>query len=129
MQEPRTDIHLEDESNDTLSSENGNEDDDDNANWSQSDNWPQWDLGIETSCMPARQSPPNQFDMPSVEVETLGSPLPTDGMLPFSSFDQSFPEQSLFQTGGLQALEASDISHTGVQVENATIICGNSMTE
>ena len=129
LQEPPTDSRLEDESNDNLSSEDGNEDDYYDPNWSQSDKWPQWDPASELNSMQARQSPPHQFDNASVEVEPLSSPLTTNGMLALSTFEQSIPEQSVFQRGGDQALESSDISYNGVQVENAFMICGKLITE
>ena len=129
QQEPLTDTHLEDESNDNLSSEDGDEDDHYDPNWSQSDKWPQWDPAREINSMQARQSPLPQFDMPSVEIEPLSSPLTTDGMLPLSSLEHSVPEQALFQRRGVQALEASDILYKGAQVEIAIMICENLITE
>ena len=124
-QEPRTYTHLESGSNDDLSSEEGNEDDDDDPEWSQSDKWSQWDLRNETNCVRSQHSPPYHLNMPSVDIEHMGSPLPTNGTLPFSSFDQFFPEQSVFQVGADQALEASDVANPGIQVETAPIDCGN----
>ena len=104
------------ESDDNLSSEDENDDDDD-ADWAQSDNFLQWDATNEASRTAAHQRPSPQYDFSSAEFEPLISPLPSDEMLPFSSLDQYFPDQSTFGLGGAQGLEqAINPSSTGVQV-------------
>lgn len=89
-----TDLRYE-RSDDNLSSGNDkDEDDDENEDWPQSEERTQWNLPDESSLMPARQSPFNQYAVSPHELGSLRSSLPSDGVVPMSYFDPLFSDQS-----------------------------------
>lgn len=95
-----TDLRYEG-SDDNPSSENDKDDDDeDDEDWPQSEDCSQWKPPNEASLMQARQSPFHQYAISPHEIESLRSPLPSDGVVPVSYFDPLFPDQSQDALGG-----------------------------
>ena len=80
-------------------------DDDDDADWPQSENCLQWDLANESNRVQARHNDSHQYAMSPQEFESLKCPLPSDGMMPSSSFNYLFPDQPTFAGEVDQALE------------------------
>ena len=108
-----TDTDIEDEeSDDNLSSDDEDDDHEEDRNWPQ-----QWNTEVEVNPMQARQSSSSHYGMSPIELDHLNSPLPSDVMMPFQSFDGLFPDQAGYALGDGQTLEqASSQSYTSGQV-------------
>ena len=102
---------------DNPSSENDKDDDDDDEDWPQSEECSQWKPPNEASLMQARQNPFHHYAMSPHEIESLRSPLPSDGVVPMSYFDPLFTDQSRDTLGGGPTFEqASDQRYIDDQV-------------
>ena len=119
LRDVSTDTDLKyDESDDNFSSE----DDDDNDGYDGP--WPHWDPPNEVSRMQAQQNPSHQYAISPHELESLASPLPSDGMVPMSCYGPLFSDRSPFAVGDSGTFEpASDHSYIGGQVWKPSILC------
>lgn len=90
-----TDTDLEHEESDyNLSSgEENHGNDDHDADWPKSENCSQWDLANETNRVQSRHSASHQYAMFPQELESLKGPLPSDEIMPLSSFNYLSPDQ------------------------------------
>ena len=121
---PTDDSFEAEEWDDDLSSEDGNDNDDEDVDWLQSENCSQWNPASEASRMQAHQSHSHQFGPSPPDFESSTSSLPGNEMLPLSSFDHLFPDRAGFALGDTQAHEqASNQLFTGGQVWSAPIQC------
>ena len=101
-----TDTDLEHEESDyNLSSGEENHGNDDyDADWPKSENCSQWDLANETNRVQSRHSASHQYAMFPQEFESLKGPLPSDEMMPSSSFNYLSPDQPTCAVENDQAL-------------------------
>ena len=127
-----TDTDLEHEESDYnfSSGEEIHGDNDDDADWPQSENCSQWDLANETNRVQSRHSASHQYSMFPLELESLKCPLPNDGMMPSSSFNYLSSDQPTRAVEDDPALgQPSSQTYTSDQVWKGPALCGRVITD
>ena len=99
-----TDLEHQEPDYNLSSGEENHGNDDHDADWSKGEDCSQWDLANETNRVQSRHSASHQYAMFPQELESLKGPLPSDGMMPSSSFNYLSPDQATCAVENDQAL-------------------------